>query len=504
MLVLSADERAGLDALVAGTGAIARRAKIILSLAGEAPSVALTATKLATSPATVRHWRRRFLEQRLSGLRDRGRKGAPPKIGLKVCETIHSLRASGYTTRSIAERVGISQSSVARLIRSLEQEADETSEKSLRIDQDLIISLFESLADDEPWIRFLESLRSATRSDYGTLLVLTGDGAQPTLIVAADTQPAAIESYREEYYTRELFPSLPEGVVATLSDVISLEMLRETDFHKQFLEPAGIGFVLGVDLGTVRGITAQLRLSRLSTRKDYALQERAICQRIVPFLRASLNLFVRRADTETQREALSATVSGMAVGSILVDADSQIMEANATAQAILDMHDGLIVSAGRLELSNTIQSGKLQALIRRNAEASVSNSKMITLRSLLIERPSGREALSILVRPATGSTTSGLHIRPTTLINLVDPAQPRLALVGSLVQLFGLTVAEARVAMAIANGLSVTETAQTQQVSKNTIRSHLGSIYSKLGVSGQAGLVRSVLISVALLAAEGG
>ena len=55
--------------------------------------------------------------------------------------------------------------------------------------------------------------------------------------------------------------------------------------------------------------------------------------------------------------------------------------------------------------------------------------------------------------------------------------------------------------MSISNGLSIAETAQAQSISRNTIRSHMRSIYSKMGVARQADLVRAVLISVALLTA---
>lgn len=48
---------------------------------------------------------------------------------------------------------------------------------------------------------------------------------------------------------------------------------------------------------------------------------------------------------EAEKEALALTVSGMSVGSILVDSDGLILEANPPAQALLKQRDGLFATS---------------------------------------------------------------------------------------------------------------------------------------------------------------
>ena len=503
MLTINEVEKQQLLDLAAGGDTLARRAGIILKSGAGSPSAAKVAKELGTSPATVRYWRQRFAEARIEGLHDRPRPGAPRRISTHATDAIHVLEANGLGVRQIAKRTGVSHSSVARLIRITKGSIDHSAPTECNFVQEegLVVRLFESLADANAWTRFLEALQTETHSDFCSLLVFSSDSHKPVAMLSGSGPLEGNVSYVERFYDMEPMAGIPEGKVTSLSDVLTADELKDSEFYKQYLSRYGVGYVLGVDIGAVRGITGRLRLVRLERRSDYSAHERLICERLVPFLRIALDLFVKRVDIETENEALSATISGMSVGSILVDADARIMNANTTARAILDQQDGLLDANGKLCLSEPGRSKELQDLIRSNAEASLNPTAPANTRSLLIDRPSGRESVSLLVRPATIAADCQLHVRQTALINLIDPAQPRLKLIDSLVQQFGLTRAEARVAISISNGHSTAETAQGQNISRNTIRSHLRSIYSKMGVSRQADLVRAVLSSVALLTA---
>lgn len=496
-------ERSQLQHLAKGADAVARRARIILRSESAEETVASIASALELAPATIRQWQRRFVKHGVAGLSDRKRPGAPRRIGNDLGSAIADLHAEGLGTREIARKTGVSQSSVSRLIRDFAPPPDAAdAAPSTALIESLAVKLFESLSDDRPWSEFIDRLRIETGSDYGTFLVFSGHGPKPTVILSDETQLEGLGAYLEEYYAKELFVGVPTGTVATLSDLISREDLRKTDFYKDYLHRYDVGHVLGVDIGNVRGIAGRLRLARLESKEDYGEYERAICKRIVPYLRSALDLFVKRIDTEAEKEALSATVSGMSVGSIIVDPDGHILDANPPARAILAQRDGVFLSGDKVCLSHPDQSRHLHSLIRSNAEASLDRNAPAAVRAILVDRPSGQESISLLVRPAARGGNGKLAIRPTAVLHLVDPAQPRLKVIDALVQLFGLTRTEARVALSLSNGFSINETAEATGTSKNTIRSHVRAIFSKMGVSRQAELIRAVLISVALLALE--
>ena len=104
--------------------ALAVRARIVLGAAQGRSNKAIAAELLLTEP-TVGKWRRRFLAQRLDGLLDEPRPGAPRTIGDADVERVIALTlesaprdATHWSTRSMAAVTGYSQSSVSRIWRA--------------------------------------------------------------------------------------------------------------------------------------------------------------------------------------------------------------------------------------------------------------------------------------------------------------------------------------------------------------------------------------------------
>ena len=123
-IVLTGEERGELETLVRRRGTaqgLARRAQIVLMAADGVENKEI-ATRLGTMPNTVAKWRRRFAEQRLDGLYDEPRPGAPRQIGdEEIAETIRLTLettppdATHWSLRSMARAVGHAPSTIHRI-----------------------------------------------------------------------------------------------------------------------------------------------------------------------------------------------------------------------------------------------------------------------------------------------------------------------------------------------------------------------------------------------------
>ncbi len=101
--------------------ALALRSRIILACATGATNTDV-AEKIGVTKQMVGKWRARFIERRLDGLLDEPRPGAPRKITDEKIEeavrlTLESQphNATHWSTRSLAEKTGLSQTTVRRI-----------------------------------------------------------------------------------------------------------------------------------------------------------------------------------------------------------------------------------------------------------------------------------------------------------------------------------------------------------------------------------------------------
>lgn len=104
--------------------ALALRARIVLGC-GEGKTSTVVAQELRVSQQTVGKWRRRFLERRLDGLPDEPRPGVPRTVSDADVERVLTLTlettpqdATHWSTRSMAQRVGLGKSTVNRIWRA--------------------------------------------------------------------------------------------------------------------------------------------------------------------------------------------------------------------------------------------------------------------------------------------------------------------------------------------------------------------------------------------------
>ncbi|MBI1815373.1 MAG: helix-turn-helix transcriptional regulator [Deltaproteobacteria bacterium] len=183
---------------------------------------------------------------------------------------------------------------------------------------------------------------------------------------------------------------------------------------------------------------------------------------------------------------------------ILVDERGRVVRMNQRAAEIVAQGDGLLIQHGVLRGVRPTDTAALHRLIGESVHSEPTNGCAAGV-GLRLERPSRRWPLTALVTPLTslGSPPNG-HAVAAVFVS--DPEHSPAIDVGMLRQWFGLTPAEARLAVVLAQGHSLAEGLDRLGVGVNTARTQLKAIFGKTGTKRQAELVRLLLTAPTLTA----
>jgi DNA-binding CsgD family transcriptional regulator len=174
-------------------------------------------------------------------------------------------------------------------------------------------------------------------------------------------------------------------------------------------------------------------------------------------------------------------VLGSAV--LLLDQQLQIVYSNRAANDVLQQRDGLSVQNRQLTVASASTRQALQLVFTRALHT--QHSGMLGL-----VRPSGKHPFQLTVQalPAQGELRHSMPSARLMLV-IVDPQALLETDIDELTMIHGLTPAEARVCVKLLAGNNLKRCATTLDISYETVRSHIKSVYRKLSVHTQAELL---------------
>ncbi len=172
-------------------------------------------------------------------------------------------------------------------------------------------------------------------------------------------------------------------------------------------------------------------------------------------------------------------------GAIFTDAGGRVIEANRIGEQILRTGDALTIHEGQICARRNFETSKLTSLIA-NATAP---GKARSAGCMLVARDGGRPALIVRVAPVGAG-----HARGDMPLALILVSTPREMLVSEseLAELYGLSPAESRLALALVRGRRMKEIVADFGVQITTLRTQLSAVLKKCDVERQSDLVRLI------------
>jgi len=274
--------------------------------------------------------------------------------------------------------------------------------------------------------------------------------------------------------------------ILTDEDLMAKDELVRTEYYNDYMRPHGTHSVMMVRLAIDGRTAAVLNIARSYRHEPFGAAEVARIERYHPHLVRAFGLGQQVLDQRRLNAELTQSLDLSPHALILLDGSGRLRNANASAQRLFASDCGLRLTGGALRIASPAASARLQALI---AAASCPDAAHRTGGSMSLAKPNGRWPLSITVAPVAAETMPLLGGAASVLITIADP-EARVALPAErLRELFGLTAAEARLALWLLQGETLHSACDRYDVSPNTVRAQLANIFSKTQTRRQSELL---------------
>ncbi|MFD2403727.1 helix-turn-helix transcriptional regulator [Novosphingobium soli] len=228
------------------------------------------------------------------------------------------------------------------------------------------------------------------------------------------------------------------------------------------------------------------------TEGEFAPAVDGLLEAIAPYARAALGSFVA-----LERERMTAAVAREAVrrlnfGWLTLDGEGRVLDADPLGAQML-ASAGPIARAkdGRLTARDPALRRQLVAAIRELAIDPQARPRALVL---------GREPWLDLLLVPSGQRMGTTQAAPAIVGYLHADNWSSADRCDQLAQLFDLAPSEARLALALSRGMSISEAAPELGLTVESARTYSKRIYAKTGARGQADLVRFIHRSVLVIA----
>ena len=233
----------------------------------------------------------------------------------------------------------------------------------------------------------------------------------------------------------------------------------------------------------------------------YSDVEELLVRRLAPHLRNVHRVEWHFAAVRARRAVLADVVDHLPTAVFALDPDRRVVVANRAAEELLNTGDCLRIVRGELELRDPEARDALLEVVGGLAAAAQGHGTAAG-DSFPISRPSltcPYVATAVPIRPLVPIDHSN---GACCLLLVEDPDRRDVPPERRLMQMWGLTPAEARAAALLASGLSPREISVQLAVSINTVRSQLQQLFLKTGTSRQGELVH-LLTRLGMTVADG-
>ena len=356
------------------------------------------------------------------------------------------------------------------------------------IDEELVTALYDTALYGGDWQPALERFRVLLNSAEASLCDIRGD--------LRDTQTHTsghllTPEMREPYfqYYGSIDPKLEvlyrNQIAYLFNDARHFDaaFVARNPFYQEYTKSLGMRHTLDMTMGRGAETETFLAVMRASSQGPYDPGGEAVFHRCARHFERVMNLAKKLEHAQHGGTLASAALDRLRLGVVVVSIAGCVVLSNRAAEEACTPGEELQLRNGKLTARSAKFAQRLGDGINRALQQHGTASVLQTQRT-----PAGERVVWIAPLPAKRNIADG----PGAIVLIGGPAQRSAARPDELAAIYGLTSAEAELAVAIGNGVSLKQAAAKRGVKLSTVRSQTLSLLQKTGARRQADLVRMI------------
>lgn len=347
--------------------------------------------------------------------------------------------------------------------------------------------IYDAAGDQGLWPAALTAIADLTRSEGGILFGQSLAAEQVYFDFNGRLNPDCNRVYQERHMHNPwslAMESEPVGRLVLSDEVVELNGLKKTGFYDEVLRPQAIAHNAMIALAARDDFRVAFNICRGDSRGEFEAAERQVFETLAPHLRRSVTLGFRLTGYLALRNAAFDVIDKLADGVVVMGPRGHVLFANQTACSL--EAEGTLKLKPSIATCSPWHSRRLASLVRSaltgGAGGTVSvpsfdNSRLLTV---VVVSLRSRE-LNNLYEARISNVACAAFV--------IDPLRRGAIGAQQLMDAYGLTKAEARVAVTASSGRTMAETGLSLGLSPNTVKTHLRRVFAKTDTGGHAGLV---------------
>lgn len=363
----------------------------------------------------------------------------------------------------------------------------------------VLVSLHEAMLDDAYWPATAGLIDGACGAAGNELVVAEGPGNDVDVLLAwfyhggqrrQDLEREYFEFYHEHDERLPRLRELPDSQVVNVRTLYDEEELRTSRTYNEMLRRTGTRNALNVRMDGPYGSRIIWAVGDPVEGDDWDAEQIEMVERLLPHIRQYVQIRQALVGAEVLGASLAELLDNTRIGVIYLDRRGRIVEANDRASQFIRGNNGLVDRDGYLRARRRTDDASLQALL---VEALPSYGGGFSGGSMTMRLSPGRRRLVVHVSPLTSRQAEFSAQRVAAMALIVEPGSHPAIDAEHVGNVLGLTPAESRVAVWLAEGKTVSEIAEETRRQESSVRWLIKQVYNKQGISRQAELVRLIL-----------